>query len=122
MISTTRVMSDPRLAQRFTVYRSTGSFINGRWTESTPVEIEMIGIITVMSQKEVDMQPEADRIKGAMVFRSKDPLYVTRTGEDETEGTSDKILWRGNYYKLFQIGEYQDYGHYRAVGERIKGS
>ena len=119
MIDVSEIIEDPDFAQSFYVYRSTGSFINGVWTESTPTRIQMYGVITVANAKEVRMLPEGDRIQGAMDFYSTKALYVTRTGQ--TQGTSDKILWRGDYYKLINVKNWADYGFYSATGERIAG-
>jgi hypothetical protein len=120
MIDVSEIITDPDLAQDYVVYRSSGSFVDGLWVENTPTQIPMRGTISVMSELELAQFPEGDRIKGAMVFHSTQELFSTRIGE--TEGTSDKILWRGDYYKLFQISPYGDYGYWRAAGERIKGS
>lgn len=116
-----RVIRSRRLGnQTFTVLRSSGSFVNGRWSENDPQQISMRGIVTVATEKELNQLPEGDMIKGGMVFHTVDELFSTRTGNDP--GTSDKIVWHGEEYKLFQIGVWSDYGFYRAVGERIKGS
>jgi hypothetical protein len=66
------------------------------------------------------MIPEGDRIQGAMTFHSTEALYVTRIGN--ASGTSDKILWRGEYYKLVSVYPEVDWGYYKAVGTRIKGA
>lgn len=119
MISLDEIIEDPDFAQPFYVYRSTGSFIDGVWTESTPKRIQMYGVIVVANARELRMVPEGDRIQGAMDFYSLSPLYVTRTGQ--SQGTSDKILWRGDYYKLLSVRNWIDFGFYSATGERIAG-
>lgn len=119
MIDVSEIITDPDFAQLFYVYRSTGSFIKGVWTESASEEIEMYGVVTVANAKELRMVPEGDRIQGAMDFYSLDAIYVTRTGT--TAGTSDKILWRGDYYKILNVKQWIDYGFYSATGERIAG-
>jgi hypothetical protein len=120
MINVSEVITDPDFVRQFTVYRSSGDWVSGRWTESTPEQIVMTGVISVMSEKELQAMPEGDKIKGAMVFHSLQELFVTRNGTEK--GTSDKILWRGDYYRLFNIAPYIDYGYYRAAGERITGN
>lgn len=120
MIDMSDIIIDPDFAQSYTVLRSNGSFVDGVWTEGTPTRIVMYGPITVMSPRELSQYPEGDRIKGGMNFFSTKPLYVTRTGQ--TPGISDKIMWRGEYYKLFNVAPYADYGFYKGSGERIKGA
>lgn len=114
------IVLDPDFAQQFTVYRSTGDWVKGKWTESTPEQITMTGVISVMNEKELQAMPEGDKVKGAMVFHTTQELFVTRNGTEK--GTSDKIYWRGDYYRLFNIAPYADYGYFRAAGERITGN
>jgi hypothetical protein len=120
VINVGEIVTDPDFAQSFTVYRSTGSFVKGDWTESTPEEIIMRGVVTVMNARELAQYPEGDRIKGAMTFYTQEALYVTRVGQEA--GTSDQIMWRGEKYKIFNVAPYVDYGFYCAAGERIQGS
>jgi len=120
VINVSEVITDPDFAQTFTVYRSTGSFVDGVWTENTPRAIKMLGVVTVSSQKELDMVAEGDRIRGAMTFHSVCPLYPTRVGT--AQGTSDKIMWRGEYYKIQSVYPEVDWGYYKAIGTRIKGA
>lgn len=127
MISVDEVIEDPDFAQKFTVIRSVGSFVKGVWTEGTPIEIEMIGVISVASSKDLRQVPEGDRITGAMVFHSLKQIYTTRVGSGTgrratTTGISDKILWRTEEYKIVSVSPYIDYGYYKAIGERIKGN
>ena len=127
MIDVSEVITDPDLAQSYTVLRSTGSFVKGLWTEDTPTSITMTGVITVANDRELDQIPEGDRIKGAMVFHSTQVLYTTRVGTNESRkatrsGISDKIVWRGEQYKVLNVSPYIDYGFYKAIGERIKGN
>lgn len=124
MINVEEIITDPDFAQKFTVIRSTGSFIKGLWTEGTVTEIEMYGTITNPTPNDLQQLPEGDRVVGAMVFHTNSPLYVTRAGAGtrrDPNAISDQIIWRGDYYKLSGVSVYADYGYYRAVGERIKG-
>jgi hypothetical protein len=120
MISVSEVISSPEFAQIFIVYRSIGSFVDGVWTESTPRAITMRGVVTVSSSRELEQLPEGDRVRGAMTFHTLFPIYVTRTGN--SAGTSDKILWRGEYYKLVNVYPEVDYGYWKGIGVRIKGA
>jgi len=121
MINLSRVVKSRRLnSQAYTVLRSTGSFINGRWTENPEIEVSMYGLIMVMSEKELAQFPEADLIKGAMIFCSTQEIFTTRTGT--SQGTSDRIVWRGEEYKIFNVAPWVDYGYFRAAGERTKGA
>jgi hypothetical protein len=123
LINVGEIITDPDLVQSFTVYRSSGQFVKGRWVEDAPEQITMYGVVSVMSQRELSFMPESDRVKAAMVFHSRVPIYVTRAADGSNSGgTSDKIMWRGDYYKISSVSPYSDYGYYKAVGERIKGN
>ena len=126
VINVSEVITDPDLAQAYTIVRSVGSFVKGVWTEGTPTSISVVGTISVASNKELRQLPEGDRIQGAMVFHSTEQIYTTRVGAGTgrratTSGISDKILWRGDYYKVLNVSPYVDYGYYKAIGERIAG-
>ena len=113
-----RVVISPALnAQAFTVYRTTGQFTGGRWVANPVQEISMFGVITVVNEKELQQMEFADKVKGAMFFHCKDEIFVTREG-----AISDKIMWRGDYYRIFQVGPWVDYGFFKCVGERILGT
>ena len=82
--------------------------------------LTMTGVVTVPDEKELEQMPEADRVKGIMAFYATQALYITHA--DGTPGTSDKILWRGDYYRLTNCRNYADYGYWKAIGVRIEGA
>lgn len=120
MINLSRVVLSGHLnVQTLNVYRSTGSFVAGRWTESTLTLSEVPGIVYPSTQKELQQVPEGDRVRGAITFLTAEKLYVTRT--ESPSGVSDKIEWNGELYKILSILPWMDYGYYASVGERIVG-
>jgi hypothetical protein len=64
--------------------------------------------------------PEADRVEGMVTFACIEPLYTTRSS-DTAPGTSDKLEWHGELYKIIQLLDYLDYGFNVAVGVRLSG-
>lgn len=119
MISVEEIIEDDDLAQDYIIYRSQGHWDGGRWIEDTPLQIEARGTISVSSARDIQFVPEADRIRGAMTFHNIAEIYVTRNSP--SSGTSDKIYWRGNWYKIIQVSPYGDYGYFSAIGVRIEG-
>jgi hypothetical protein len=118
-------VNSPALSEPFTIYRTVGSFQRGGWvaTESTqnhpnPQVISARGVVTVLNEKELDMVPEGDRVKGAMKFFTTTPLYLTSSAG---ANISDKVLWNGDYYRLVNIGQWGSFGFYTAVGVRTAG-
>lgn len=120
VISMEEIIDDPDLAQSYIIYQSEGSFQNGRWVEGPLTQIAACGTITVASEKDIEMVPEGDRLKGAMVFFNKGPIYTTRT--EPSAGLSDKMFWNGDWYKVVQVAPYGDYGFYKAIAVRLSGS
>lgn len=121
MINLSRVVRSRKLnSQAFTIVRSSGSFVGGRWVEGTETEIDVVGVVSVVNNKEKAQMPEADRVKAAMRFITTTEVKVTHA--DDEQGISDKIVWRGGTYKIFQVAPWIDYGFYEAVGERMEGN
>ena len=54
MIDLSSIVTDPRFAQPFTVYRTTGDWAaNGEFEISDPEEIELTGTISIASAKQI---------------------------------------------------------------------
>jgi hypothetical protein len=123
MIDLSSVVTDPRFAQTFTVWRKTGDWApNGEFvTREDP--IIMNGAISIANAKQIEFIPEGDRIGGEIAIHTTQILYNSRSA-DETEtpikeaGLSDEIDWHGDRYKIYQVNEYSDYGYYFAIGQR----
>ena len=126
LVNVSRIIKDPKFNQAFTVRRSSGSFVNGRWVE-TYADLSFRGVISVADAKTLQAMPEGDRITGAIVIHTlySDPIYTTRSEGDVSgtgPGTSDIIVWRSEHYRILKVDPYVDYGYFRAVAERIEGN
>jgi hypothetical protein len=121
-IQITEMVVDQDFAQSFVVIRSTGSFQAGGW-QNTTQNMTMYGVIEVADSHELEMVPEGDRAKGAMMFHTELPLYVTNADPQlsATGHLSDQITWRGNNYRLMSVRRWSDFGYYSAVGVRMSG-
>ena len=119
-ISVDEIIEDDDLAQNYIIYESQGSWVNGRWIEGEAVQIPARGTITVSNEKDLLLTAEGDRIKGAMDFYNKGPIYTTRV--EPGQALSDKIYWRDDWYKIISVAPYGDYGLYKATGVRITGA
>ena len=114
------IILDPDFAQGYVVTRSSGDFSEGGWKESTPTSINMVGPIYPSTQKELQQVPEGDRVTGMVTFLSTQQIYVTHRSGTKP-GTSDKILWQGDYYRIVSIMNWSDFGVWLAIGCRIAG-
>lgn len=114
------VVNDPDLAEPFTVLRQPGSFQQNGWQTSTPQTIQAFGVVTVATQKALQMLPEADRVNAERMFIAECPMYVT---SEDNSITSDILIWCGVKYRVMVVGEYENRGgYYCAVATRMKGN
>ena len=119
MINVSEVVLDSDFVQSFTVLRSSGQQGPDGWI-NTETQLTLSGVISVARVRDLQMVPEGDRIGGAMIFHSVQPIYTTRTGEGQ--GISDVIIWRGERYKVSTLLPYVDYGYYSVVAVRLLGA
>lgn len=121
MLDLSRVVRNKDITQAFIVVRSSGEFGPGGWIENTPASINMSGVISVASEQDLNKVPEGDRVNGAIVIHTKEPLFLTRNSP-KNPGTSDKIIWNGSTYRLFSLFPYMGYGFYKALAEKVEGA
>lgn len=96
----------------------TGAKVVFTVTPANPQVISAYGTVTVLNEKELDVVPEGDRIKGAMAFHTPTTLYLTSsTGNN----VSDQILWKGDLYKLVNIAPWGSFGFNKGIGVRMDG-
>lgn len=117
-----RVVLSPQLnMQSINVYRSSGSFIAGRWVEDihSPPYFPVPGVCYPSTDKDLQMFPEGDRPTAAITFYTVEKLYATHGGQNP--GLSDKIEWDGEMYKILTVAPWQDYGFHKSIATRMLG-
>jgi len=115
-----RVTRSPLLnSQALTIMRSVGEEVDGRWVEGTPIILNIRGVASPSTQKELRQLPEGDRVTGSITFTTVDELFISHGGE--TPGTSDIIIWKGNKYRLLSVFQWGDYGFYTSIAIRMRG-
>jgi len=119
VINVTEVVLDDDFVQPFTVLRSSGQQGPDGWINNE-TSIAIYGVVSVARFRDLMMIPEGDRVTGAMVFHSDQPIYLTRIGANQ--GISDIIVWRGEQYKVSTLAPYSDYGYYKAIAVRMLGA
>ncbi len=113
------VVNDYDLADNFTILRSEGSFVAGGWQDKK-TSIPVWGVVTVATDKQLQMIPEADRVTGARMFLCEQPLYTT---SEMNSGTSDILVWGNQQYRVLSVGPYENRGgYYCAIASRMSGS
>jgi hypothetical protein len=111
-----KVLSNPQFTQSFTVYRKSGSWVEGTWVPSEDI-LNFTGVVTACNPKDLVQVPEGDRIVGLMCFHSTKEMYTTNTN-----GTSDEIVWNEERYRISSIVPWSDFGYYKAFGVRMVGA
>ena len=116
-------MYEPEWSQQFTVYRRTGSWLAGVFTE-TETTLTFTGIVVPASSKEITQLPAGDISGAVMGFYSDQEMYTTRmadAGESFGEGTSDQIVWRNDRYRVLRTDQWGDYGYFVAYCTLMEG-
>lgn len=112
-------VSNPDIAEPFTILRNMGVFGEGGWVASTPEVITVYGTVSVAGQRELQVLPEADRSNESRVFHSVTPMFVT---DGDRSGTSDILVWRGENYRVLAVRNYDQRGYWAAIGVRTLGT
>lgn len=103
-----------------TVLRSVGGgYVPGGWSE-TKTTLELRGIVTAPDGEELDQVPEADRVKGAILFYSPELLHETNN-TPKFKGTSDQLQWQGQLYRVARLWPYHTRGFYKVLAVRMSG-
>lgn len=122
------VINDPDLGEPFTILRSTGQFGPGGW-QDTRSSIDVFGLVTQSSQKQIESIPEADRVHSMRTFITECPMYVTDETRDTNDGSgttgsgaSDILVWNGVNYRVIGVNNFSNRGgFYLAIAARMSG-
>ena len=118
-VNLARVVHSPRMSQKITILRRTGSWVAGTWVQSDkPETVIMRGIVTMASAKDLQQVPEGDRVTGSIKILTTDRIYIT---DDASGNITDMVFWRGARYRVVTVTPDIDYGFYRSIGTRLDG-
>jgi hypothetical protein len=118
MIDLSDIVVDPDLAEEFTIVRTTGSFQRGGWVAGAPTQLAAYGVVSVVNERELSMVPEGDRVKGSLAFYATREVYLTGAAGGRI---SDKILFKGEYYRIVNVAPWGSFGYWKAIGVRMAG-
>lgn len=117
-VNLSRVVHSPRMSQKITILRKTGSWSQGTWVQGEPQTLTMRGIVTMAKPKDLAMVPEGDRLTGAIRILTTERIYVT---DGSANNITDLVFWRGAQYRVVTVTPDVDYGFYRSIGSRLDG-
>lgn len=127
MIDVSELMHDPDFAFNYTVLRTTGKWVKGRFVPDPPTKRTYYGPVQPASPKEIEQLSTGDQPVGVMKFFCKLPnqLYLTRDlskVESEDDGAvSDVIQFRGCTYTIIRVMPWGHYGWLRAFATMKEG-
>lgn len=121
LLNVSEVLLSPEFMQQVKVYRKReGYFEKGKFVQREEVfRFDML--VSDVSDKEIEMLPEGDKIKDSKSFHCLEELFVTQDDESGEARTSDMIEWKKNRYKVVAVSDNSDYGYYKAYGVKIRG-
>lgn len=83
-----------------------GSWVNGKWVPGETTRFTVTGSLQPLTQREVEMLPEAARTKAKFAFYCENNQEFLKTTDlAETKG-ADRLLWNGREYMLFGVGDW----------------
>lgn len=117
MIDVSELLTDPDFCTEFTLVKKTGEFVQGKFVTQEE-EINIVGVTEPVSGRELEILPEADRLKNLRTFYAPSdvPLSVSSDGT-----ISDSIIYGGKRFKLISGQNYSDFGYWQAMGVNEDG-
>ena len=96
---------------------SGGGYVDGIYVPGSESTFKTVCSIQQPNSQELQDLNEGERNKDIRKFISKKPV---RTGSDRDGLLADAIRYKGNYYKIIFVGDWDAYGHTTSFGAREK--
>jgi hypothetical protein len=124
IIQMSDIVNDPYITapEGYVITRNYGSWVAGIWTVA-PTTLQGYGVIRPAKEEELEMVPAGDRVKGLMCFYSSTPIFISGTTaqNDGNAHTSDQIAWNGQNWRVVAVGNWTDFGYWKAIARRMSG-
>ena len=118
MIDMSEIVNDPDFCIAFTITRDPGSYMGrGGYQEQPPQTISTYGIITPSDAETIMFLPEGDRITETITVTTTTPLLLGQEGPPRT--IADIINWNGQQYKVVKLLQWEPFGFYKALAQRM---
>ena len=121
LLNVSEVLLSPEFIQPVKVFRKReGYFDKGKFIQREETfTFDMI--VSAVSEKEIEMIPEGDRIKDAKTFHCLQEIFTTQDPDNGEARTSDMLEWKKQRYKIISLTDNSDYGYYKAYGVKVRG-
>lgn len=125
IIDVSDLITDSDFANRYTVMRSRGEWIDGRFEIKEDKRLNYYGVVQQASDKEIEQLDIGDNVNHILKFFTTPnrKLYITNDNpnDNEEDYISDVILYKGDKYKIIKISNWENNGYYRAYTIRVAG-
>lgn len=124
MINVSRLISSRAFTQTLSILRNTGTWMSGRWSQSSSTTLSISGIIDPLTTKELSQLPNFDQLNGGIRAYTLTQLNPTQlsSSESSTGSISDEIIWKGHNWQIVQVDDFSDYGYYKAIAVRKRAT
>lgn len=104
-----------RWLQGLTGFRTTGSYVNGRWVDGTPSNFSFQGVVQNASPDDLQVLPEGNRSDEVIKIHTLYDLVCNIS--DDTK--SDLVNYNGTQYRVNNVA-YRHIGNYnKALAIRV---
>ncbi len=114
------VVNDGVLSESYQIERTIGTFGLGGFSQSSTT-IPGWGVVSVATQKDLEMIPEGDRPSGAQVFHSEEVIYETleTSTQSSSQYVSDVMIWGNTRWRVLAVWPYPNRNFWKAVAVRL---
>lgn len=106
---------DADTAEILTVKRQTGTYVDGLYVKGAETTFKTLASAQQPTPKELKSLAEGERDKDIRKFISKKPV---RTASDRDGLIADRIVYKGNDYKIIAVSDWDVYGQTTSFGAR----
>ena len=107
---------DTDTAEIITVIRTeSGSYVDGIYQKGSQTTFKALASVQPSSPEEIQFLPEGERQKQIRSFYCN---KAVRTTDDRKAVIADVILYKGDSFKIVQLGDWSPYGYTLAYGAK----
>lgn len=103
-------------ASTYVVARPTGSYVSGRWVETSAATFQIKACIQPAGAEELLRLPEGQRTRKVISIWTETEL---RTATYPAGARADRITYGGESYEVQAVELWEEGGYYRALAARI---
>lgn len=94
--------------------------VRGKWTEATPIEVDVQASVQPLKESELLLLPESSRSREWYKVYCADMLRREKEGPDGW--AADRFEWQGDMYEVMKVENYAlgHLDHWKALAARIE--